>query len=168
MNKTKLTLLPLVILLFSCSRKDNSIEAQAKIDSLSQEIQVLSNNQKQIEANKKVVADFYQKLFGEKDLNAIDKYIGDIYIQHNPSVADGKEAFRQAATKWLKGAAKEKIDIQHLSAEGNLVYIHTRSQRGSKTVSIIDIFKLENEKIIEHWDVDQEVPERSSNSHPMF
>lgn len=171
MNNAKFTLLSLTflaILLFSCNSKDNSIAMQTKIDSLSKEIQTLSDNQKQIEVNKKLVADFYQELFGDKDVNAIDKYIGDIYIQHNPSVADGKEALRQAVAQWFKGAPKEKIDIQHLSAEGNLVYIHTKSKRGATTVSIIDIFKLENEKIVEHWDVGQEVPEKSANSHPMF
>jgi len=171
MNKAKLALLSLTslaILLFSCNRKDNGTATQTKIDSLSKEIQTLSDNQKQIEANKKLVADFYQELFGDKEVNAIDKYIGDVYIQHNPSVADGKEALKQAVTQWFTGAPKEKIDIQHLSAEGDLVYIHTKSVRGATTVSIIDIFKIENGKVVEHWDVGQEVPKKSANSHPMF
>jgi predicted SnoaL-like aldol condensation-catalyzing enzyme len=171
MKKAKLILLSstsLAILLFSCNSKNNGIAAQINIDSLNKEIQILSDSQKQTESNKKIVADFYQELFGDKEVNAIDKYIGETYIQHNPSVADGKEALRQAVTQWFKGAPKEKIDIQHLSAEGNLVYIHTKSKRGATTVSVIDIFLLENGKIAEHWDVGQEVPEKSANAHPMF
>jgi len=171
MNKAKFTLLSLTslaFLLFSCNNKDNSSSTQAIVDSLNKQIQTLSDNQKQIEVNKKLVADFYQELFGDKEVNAIDKYIGDIYIQHNPAVADGKEALKQGVTQWFKGAPKEKIDIQHLSAEGNLVYIHTKSKRGTATFSTIDIFRFEKGKIVEHWDVSQEVPEKSANSHPMF
>ncbi len=171
MNKAKYTLLSLTalpFLLFSCISKDNGIATQAKTDSLKNEIQILSGGQKQLEANKKLVADFYQEVFGDKDVSSIDKYIGDTYIQHNPAVGDGKEALKQAATQWFTGAPKEKIDIQHLNAEGNLVYIHTKSKMGTKTISIIDIFKVENGKIIEHWDVGQEVPEKSANTHPMF
>lgn len=171
MKKVKLTLLSLIaltFLLFSCNSKENGTTTQANIDSLNQQIQSLPDNQKQIEANKKLVADFYQDVFGNKEIALIDKYIGDTYIQHNPLVADGKEALKQAATQWFKGAPKVKIDIQHLSAEGDLVYIHTKSIRGAKTASVIDIFKIENGKIVEHWDLIQEVPEKSANPHPMF
>ncbi|MGZ8509812.1 MAG: nuclear transport factor 2 family protein [Chitinophagaceae bacterium] len=171
MKKSKLTLLSLTsltFLLFACNNKDNGIATQANIYSLNMQIQTLTDNQKQIEANKKLVADFYQEVFGNKEIAPIDKYIGDTYIQHNPSVADGKEALRQAVTQWFKGAPKEKIDIQHLSADGDLVYIHTKSKNGAKTFSVIDIFRVEKGKIVEHWDVGQEVPEKSANSHPMF
>jgi predicted SnoaL-like aldol condensation-catalyzing enzyme len=138
------------------------------IDSLTKRISVIEDTLRMERMNKKLVADFYQQLFGDKDLNAIDKYIGDVYIQHNPALPDGKEALKQGAAQWFKGAPKEKIDIQHLSADGNLVYIHTKSVRGPKTNSILDIFRLENGKIIEHWDIIQEVPEKSTNPHPMF
>ena len=60
------------------------------------------------------------------------------------------------------------MGIQHLNAEGDFVYIHTKSKMGPKTVSIIDVFRIENGKIAEHWDVIQEVPEKSANPHPMF
>jgi predicted SnoaL-like aldol condensation-catalyzing enzyme len=121
-----------------------------------------------LEKNKKMVADFYQELFGDKDTNAINKYIGDVYIQHNPTLPDGKQALIDACKKWFKGQPKEKIDIQHIAADGNLVFIHTRSHEGSKTFSVIDIFRIEDGKIVEHWDVGQAVPEKSANSHPMF
>jgi predicted SnoaL-like aldol condensation-catalyzing enzyme len=163
-----LTLMSLIFLMITCNDRDNSTITQKQIDSLTAKIQLVTDAQKQIDANKKMVADFYQELFGDKDVNSIDKYIGDIYIQHNPAVADGKEALKQAAAQWFKGAPQEKIDIQHLSGEGDYVYIHTKSKRGTVTFSIIDIFRLENGKIVEHWDVGQEVPEKSSNPHPMF
>jgi len=158
----------IVIMLQSCSSNDANTSSTAKIDSLTNAVQSLSNNQKQLENNKKLVADFYQELFGDKNADAIDKYIGDTYIQHNPALPDGKDALKQGVAQWFKGAPKEKVDIQHLAAEGNFVYIHTKAKMGDKTASVIDIFRIENGKIAEHWDVIQEVPKQSANPHPMF
>ncbi len=122
----------------------------------------------ELENNKKIVADFYQELFGDKNIDAINKYIGDIYIQHNPYVADGKEALIDGCKQWFKNAPKEKIDIQHIAADGDLVFIHLKSHEGAKTVSVIDIFRIKDGKIVEHWDVAQAVPDKAANSHPMF
>jgi predicted SnoaL-like aldol condensation-catalyzing enzyme len=122
----------------------------------------------QLEENKKLVANLYQEIFGDKNIEAVDKYIGDNYIQHNPAVADGKEALKTALKVWFKGAPKEKIDIQHLGADGNFVYIHTRSMQGNKAISVMDIFRVDGNKVVEHWDVLQEVPAKAANDHPMF
>jgi len=171
--KKAITLLMIIIsstlLFFSCCNQScNKVKNQTYADSLDKQLKLLSDIQNKNEANKKLVAEFYQELFGDKNVNAIDKYIGDIYIQHNPILPDGKEALKKGAIQWFKGAPKEKINIQHIGADGNFVYIHTKVKMGKKTVSIIDIFRLENGKILEHWDVGQEVPEKSANPHPMF
>jgi predicted SnoaL-like aldol condensation-catalyzing enzyme len=121
-----------------------------------------------IEANKKLVANMYQELFGDKNIESIKKYIAEDYIQHNPGAADGRQALIDIATKWFKGAPKEKIDIHHIGADKDLVFIHLKSHMGAKTVSVIDIFRIKDGMIVEHWDVMQEVPEKSANSHPMF
>lgn len=126
-------------------------------------------NLKQEEANKKMVVNFYQKLFGDKDFSVIDKYIEEGYIQHNPSLADGREALKKAVPIWLKDAPKSKVDFQHIAADGDLVFLHIKTSNGpGKTTSIIDIFRVKKNKIAEHWDVMQDVPEKSENSHPMF
>jgi predicted SnoaL-like aldol condensation-catalyzing enzyme len=123
---------------------------------------------KKQESNKKMVVEFYQDLFGNKNIDAINKYIGDKYIQHNPTLPDGKEALIQAVKVWFKDAPKEKVDFQHVGADSDLVYIHVRSKSGPKVRAIVDIFRIKNSKIVEHWDVIQEIPEKSANDHPMF
>jgi predicted SnoaL-like aldol condensation-catalyzing enzyme len=121
-----------------------------------------------LENNKKMVADFYQELFGNKNIDAINECIGDVYVQHNPYVADGKEALIAACKDWFINAPKERIDIQHIAADSDLVFIHTKSHASTKVISIIDIFRIQNGKIVEHWDVAQAVPEKAANGHPMF
>ena len=168
-HSSSAVLLVLVIFSVSCNPRDSNIWGnQAVIDSLSHQVRVLTDSISKSVNNKKLVAAFYQELFGDKNIEAIDKYIGDIYIQHNPSLPDGKEAIKDAAGKWFQGAPKDTIDLHHLGADGDFVYIHTKAKFGDKTFSVLDIFRLENGKIVEHWDIIQEVPEQSMNSHPMF
>jgi len=171
--KLILTLLPalscLCLTIISCNNNNEVNPAvQVTIDSLKMQIKSLKDSLNQNASNKKMVADFYQSLFGDKNTAAIDQYIGDTYIQHNPALPDGKDALKKAVSGWFKGQPKDTVDVRHLGADGNFVYIHTKSKMGNKTVSILDIFRVENGKITEHWDIMQEVPAKSANAHPMF
>lgn len=120
--------------------------------------------------NKAIVVEFYQKLFGDKDIEAIDQYLAPDYIQHNPTVADGTQALKAAARGWFKDAAKEKIEFANVVAEGDRVVLHLKKIKRDtgKAAAFVDIFRLEDGKIVEHWDVIQDVPERAANAHPMF
>jgi|SRR6218665_383713 len=131
--------------------------------------QIKATSQFELDYNKKLVTDFYQKIFGDKDFTNIDHYLLSTYIQHNPKVADGAEAFEIAIKDWLKGAPKTKVDVQHIAAEGDLVFLHVKNVLADgKLQSVIDIFRIEDKKIAEHWDVHETVPEKSANAHPMF
>jgi predicted SnoaL-like aldol condensation-catalyzing enzyme len=126
-------------------------------------------NTKQEESNKKMVVNFYQKLFGDKDFSVIDKYVEENYIQHNPSLADGKDALKKAVSVWLKDVPKGKVDFQHIAADGDLVILHVKTYgQTGKITAITEIFRVKNNKIAEHWDVIQEAPEKSENAHPLF
>jgi predicted SnoaL-like aldol condensation-catalyzing enzyme len=121
------------------------------------------------ELNKKIVVEFYQKLFGDKDLSVIDQYITEDYIQHNPIAADGRQALKDVLSPWLANQPKTKIDFQKVVADSDLVILHIKSKSFSgKDLSLVDMFRLKNGKIVEHWDVMQEVPDQSANPHPMF
>ncbi len=150
---TLCTVISLSIFSVSCSKDTNSS----------------TRNLQQEESNKQLVLKFYQKLFGDKDISAIDEYIVPNYIQHNPQIADGREALKKIATQWIAGGPKTKVDVHQSVAEGNLVILHVKIPTpDGKYQAIAEIFRVENNKIAEHWDVIQAAPETSANPHPMF
>ena len=120
------------------------------------------------EVNKKMVVEFYQQFFGDKDLTAADRYLGDTYIQHNPGAANGREALKDLIGPLFKNAPKTKVDIRRVAADGDLVWLHIKGNYGGKEVAIVDIFRIENGKIVEHWDVIQQVPQHAANDNTMF
>jgi len=131
--------------------------------------QVMAQTKEKEQGNKTIVLAFYNGLFGNKDSTVIDKFITVDYIQHNPKVADGKDAFKQVTYKWnIHNMPPKKIDILRVIAEGDLVVLHIRDTWQDKTFSLIEMFRIENGLIKEHWDIRQEVPAQSVNKHPMF
>ena len=122
------------------------------------------------ETNKKIVVDFYEKGLNQKDFDAAAKYFGPRYVQHNPGAADGPEGFKRLVTFLKEKFPNAHSEIKHVYADGDIVILHVHSVRepGQRGRAIVDIFKLENGKIVEHWDVVQDIPETSANSNTMF
>lgn len=121
--------------------------------------------------NKKIVIDFYEGVFLKHQVKTYaDRYIGNQYIQHNPHVPDGKAPFVDYFTQYFKQNPEAKNQIKRAAAEGDLVYLHVHSTQNNQDrgEAIIDIFRVENGKIVEHWDVQQSIPETSANSNTMF
>jgi predicted SnoaL-like aldol condensation-catalyzing enzyme len=122
------------------------------------------------EANKKAVVEFYNLALNEKNFEAASKYIGPRYTQHNPLAADGPEGLKAFIAFLRDKAPQSRSEIKRVFAEGDYVILHVHSVReaGTRGRAIVDIFKLENGKIVEHWDVVQDVPEKAANTNGMF
>ena len=120
--------------------------------------------------NKRVVLEFYEKGLNQKDADAAIAYLGSRYIQHNPNAADGAEGFRKFIGFLKEKFPQSRSEIKRVFADGDNVILHVHAVRepGTRGNAIIDIFRLENGKIVEHWDVVQPVPETSANSNSMF
>ncbi len=125
----------------------------------------------QTERNKEAAMAFYDLMFNQcRPRDAVEAYVGDEYIQHNPEVADGKEAFIAYFERMATEYPGKKTSFKRAVAEGNLVVLHCHQEwPGSDNYAGIDIFRFDDRgKIVEHWDVLQVLPETSRNDNGMF
>ena len=123
-----------------------------------------------LELNKRVVVDFFTTAFAGDPDKAISDHVGDRYVQHNPLAADGTEAFRGFVT-WLRGEFPDvKLDIKRVLADGDIVVTHSHLVLvpGTPGRALADFFRVEDGKVVEHWDVVQDIPETSANRNGMF
>jgi len=129
-----------------------------------------AGNTAQEEANKKVVVDFYDKAINQKDFEAAAKHFGNRYVQHNPVAADGPEGLRAFLGFLKEKFPQSRSEIKRVFADGDYVILHVHAVRepGTRGAAIVDSFKLENGKIVEHWDVIQPIPEKAANANGMF
>ena len=122
------------------------------------------------ELNKKNAIAFYKMAYEGNPTKAVELYVGDTYIQHNPMVADGPQAFIDYFDRMQKEFPVKSIDFVRSVAEGDLVALHTHQVWPDNDEYItMDFFRCdENGKIVEHWDSIQQIPKTSSNNNTMY
>jgi len=124
-----------------------------------------------LERNKRRVVEFFTRAFNDHQPDdAVTKYVGSQYIQHNPTTPDGATAFAESTKKTIAQNPGLNVEIKRVIAEGDFVVTHdlVRLAPGDRGFAGIDIFRLENGKIVEHWDARQPVPEKAANENTMF
>lgn len=114
------------------------------------------------EENKELVENFVTDILVNGRIEKLEEYIdGDTYIQHNPEIADGLSGLRE----WFEGIEEAGITMEYdeihmVLAEGNFVLTVSEGEFGGDHTAFYDLFRVEDEKVVEHWDVIEEIPPR--------
>jgi predicted SnoaL-like aldol condensation-catalyzing enzyme len=125
----------------------------------------------ELDTNKRIVREWNELAMNQrKPEEAVAKYLGPYYRQHNPGAADGPEHFIGFMKWFVQTYPDFRSEPKRIIAEGNYVVMHSHLilKPGERGMAVVDIFRFENGKIVEHWDVAQEVPETSANNNTMF
>lgn len=121
------------------------------------------------QSNKDIVIEAYRRTFGDLDVAAIDEFFSKDFKQHNPTIADGPEGVK-ALVRMLssQGVAKQQIEFKHVVAEDDVVILHSRYEMAGTEWRFIDIYRVENGQLAEHWDAMMQMPETRANTNSMF
>jgi predicted SnoaL-like aldol condensation-catalyzing enzyme len=133
-------------------------------------VEAAAQSPQQLEANKRVAQEFYDAAINRKDFEAASQYLGSRYTQHNPTAADGAEGLRSFIDFLKARFPNQRGEVKRVIAEGDLVVLHVHSTRADGTPgrAIVDIFRIDNGKVVEHWDVIQDIPAQAANANGMF
>ncbi len=123
-----------------------------------------------LERNKQNAIAFYKTAYQGEPRQAVEQYVGNEYIQHNPLVGDGKEPFITYFERMAKGYPEKSIEFVRSVAEGDLVALHTHQiWPGGDEYVTMDFFRFDEDgKIVEHWDSMQQIPGKSENGNTMY
>jgi predicted SnoaL-like aldol condensation-catalyzing enzyme len=142
---------------------DNSTNATTSMAQHNQD-----KSQKEI-SNENIVRNFYTDVFIAKNASAAVNYLEENYIQHNPNVPTGREAFINIFTKIFQQNPGFSTQIQRIYTDGDYVIVHSFSPSKGSGNAIVDIYRINNNgKIAEHWDIIQPIPSKPANNNTMF
>jgi len=121
-------------------------------------------------ANKEIVLDFLEKAINQGNFDAAAMHFGPSYVQHNPMIGDGISGLRKHMSDLRRQFPELRGEVKRIVAEGDLViaHVHARRTPADPGLAIVDLFRLEHGKLVEHWEVRQPVPDTAMHGNGMF
>ena len=147
-----------------------SLYAQDPVVGASDPTALFASSDPKLRVNKQAAYHLMKDLLEAGHWSDAPKYLTNEYIQHNPTAPDGIEGFKAFIAMRKEKTPNARSEIKRSFADVDFVILHVESHRepGERGVAIVDIFRLEDGKIVEHWDVIQPIPEKAANSNGMF
>jgi len=122
------------------------------------------------EANRRLVANMYERVLKPLDSARVDEFFAREYVQHNPLAATGAKGLKDFLD-WARArapAAEHRVKRMFVDGDYVIAHVHVIIHPGDVGNAVVDIFRIANGRIAEHWDVAQEVPTKSANTNGMF
>lgn len=119
--------------------------------------------------NRAIVTEFARLFYTERDVRAaFERFVAEDYIQHNPTIADGRQPAVDALTPKFSTPGAQ-FEVQRILVDGDHALIHIKATfPGNPVAAVADIYRLDGGLVVEHWDVLQRMPDEVANAHPMF
>lgn len=120
--------------------------------------------------SKQMVTSYMEEVWVKQNIDKVDEFIADDLIQHNPNLPNGKEALKGFLPTLFNDLMPNlEWTVARVIAEGDLVAVHSLAKNPAMPngMAVVDIFKVEGDKIVEHWDVTHNVPEKTASGNPM-
>jgi predicted SnoaL-like aldol condensation-catalyzing enzyme len=119
--------------------------------------------------HRELMTEFARILYSERDpRTAFARYVSPGYIQHNPGLPDGPDAAVEGLEPKFQ-AEGARFEVQRILVDGDLAVVHVKASRpGAPDTAVADFYRIEDGRLVEHWDVLQPVPATAANAHPMF
>ena len=158
------------LLLFSaCNQKELEVTKQ-KVTALQNSLDSIKQKDDVVAGNKQMITDFYNLIYNTKNLSVVDKFVSPDLIEHNPQGKNGADELKRFLEFIYTLYPKSLVEIKRVVSDGDLVVVHALKKmiKDDRGAAAIEIFRIENGKIIEHWDVSQSIPSNSSNNNGMF
>lgn len=118
-----------------------------------------------LEANKRIVLEFYEHVVNRRDFPAAARYLGPYYIQHRADAEDGMGGLKEFIERMRQAYPHSRCQVKRVFADGDFVILHVHVVRepGTRGSAHIDLFRVEHGRVVEHWDVDEPIPGTSAN-----
>ncbi|GGL86033.1 hypothetical protein GCM10010129_32110 [Streptomyces fumigatiscleroticus] len=114
-----------------------------------------------------LVRDYLENVWNEGQTDRADEYLAADLIQHNPNLPDGRAPLVEFIDGLRKQLPEMRFEVRRTAADGDLVFVHSRFRAtpDARGTAVVDVFRIDDGRIVEHWDLREDIPESTTSGH---